>query len=112
MTDQTVLDVGAGLAALSEAVAAASPLGTNTLVALGDVIVRAETAVAAVDAAVAHADSQVQTSGVFGIVAGGYGPDLASSLVSQLQALQNEALLLAQRGSLGRMLVNLRTSGG
>lgn len=111
-TDPNLLAVGTSVAALAAAIQAASPLSTNTLVALGKVVQQAQATLAAADAAVAANDAKTATSGVFGIVAGGYGPALAAQLVSQVAATTNATALLGARASVGRVLVNLTVTGG
>jgi hypothetical protein len=111
-----VLDaVKARIADLSAAVDAASPLDSASLATLAPAIQAAQKAASAVDAAIAATDGLILSSaatGVAGVVAGGFAPDLAAGLLAQIAAMQNIGVLMTQKGAVGGVNFALQNATG
>lgn len=115
MTAAVLTQVTNDIAALNVAITAASPLNNASLATLAPAILLAQTAVADIDKAILATDALILTSpstGVSGVVAGGFAPNLAASLLSQLATMQNEGVLMIQKGAIGRALFNLSNATG
>ena len=115
MTAAVLTNVTTQIAALQAQIKAISPLNNASLALLAPVILAAQTANSAIDAAVLATDALVlatPSTAVAGVVGGGFAPTLAATLSAQVATLQNEVILMTLKGAIGRILFNLTNATG
>ena len=103
----TPASINAAIVTLQNAIDAASPLATASLIQLGPSINAAEALVSALDAEIAALASSID-----GIAPTGLPPQIVMQVQSLITAGQLQAQLVTMRGYAGRVLDNLLNATG